>query len=240
MSQALLHPSALAMSGLIEWIVGDECRALDDKEMIEGLGVRLLAAALPLDRLTLHLRTLHPQIIGRTLAWAPSEPVEILDREYGVETLAQFTESPLRQVMETRRPMVARFDPGDTDERVLDVFRGRRLTELVIFPLCNGDGPASAAVFATARPSGFTPEEQAALERVVPALSTICELRGLRRIERNLARYVCRAGERRARLGRPHPTRRLRDDRGGVDVLRPARFHGALEPVAGRARAASA
>ena len=79
--------------------------------------------------------------------------------------------------------MVARFDPGDTDERVLDVFRGRRLTELVIFPLCNGDGPASAAVFATARPSGFTPEEQAALERVVPALSTICELRGLRRIE---------------------------------------------------------
>jgi adenylate cyclase len=186
MSQALLHPSALAMSCLIEWIVGDECRALDDKEMIEGLGVRLLAAALPLDRLTLHLRTLHPQIIGRTLAWAPSEPVEILDREYGVETLAQFTESPLRQVMETRRPMVARFDPGDTDERVLDVFRGRRLTELVIFPLCNGDGPASAAVFATARPSGFTPEEQAALERVVPALSTICELRGLRRIERIL------------------------------------------------------
>jgi adenylate cyclase len=186
MSQALLHPSALPMSGLIEWIVGDECRALDDNEMIEGLGVRLLAAALPLDRLTLHLRTLHPQIIGRTLAWAPGEPVEILDREYGIETLAQYAESPLRQVMETRRPMAARLDPGDPDERLLDVFRGRRLTELVILPLCNGDGLASAAVFATARPSGFTSEERAALERIGPALSTVCELRGLRRSERTL------------------------------------------------------
>jgi hypothetical protein len=110
MSQALLHPGAPAIPGLIEWLVGDECRALDDKEMIEGLGARLRAAGLPLDRLTLHLRTLHPQIIGRTLAWAPGEPVEILDREYGVEILAQFAESPLRQVMETRRPMVVRLD----------------------------------------------------------------------------------------------------------------------------------
>ena len=44
MSQALLHPGAPAIPGLIEWLVGDECRALDDKEMIEGLGVRLRAA----------------------------------------------------------------------------------------------------------------------------------------------------------------------------------------------------
>src|SRR5579864_949350 len=109
MSQALLHPGAPAVPGLIEWLVGDECRALDDKAMIERLGARLRATAPPLDRLTLHLRTLHPQIIGRTLAWAPGEPVEILDREYGVETLAQFAESPLRQVMETRRPMVTRL-----------------------------------------------------------------------------------------------------------------------------------
>jgi len=186
MSQALLHPGAPAMPGLIEWLVGDECRALDDKEMIEELGARLRAAGLPLDRLTLHLRTLHPQIIGRTLAWAPGEPVEILEREYGVETLAQFSESPLRQVMETRRPMVARLDLGGADENVLDVFRGRGLTELVILPLRNGDGLASAAVFATARPAGFTPEERAAVDRIVPALNTVCELRGLRRVERIL------------------------------------------------------
>jgi adenylate cyclase len=186
MSQALLHPGAPAMPGLIEWLVGDECRALDDGEMIEGLGARLRATGLSLNRLTLHLRTLHPQMIGRTLAWAPGEPVQILDREYGVETLAQFAESPLRQVMETRRPMVARLDPGGTDENLLDVFRGRGLTELVILPLCTGDGPASAAVFATARRSGFTPEERAAVERIAPALSTVCELRGLRRVERIL------------------------------------------------------
>ena len=58
---SLLHPGAPAKPDLIEWLVGDECRALDDGEMIEGLGARLRATGLPLDRLTLHLRTLHPQ-----------------------------------------------------------------------------------------------------------------------------------------------------------------------------------
>src|ERR1044071_1373705 len=101
MSEVLSPLGASAMPDLIEWIVGEECRALDDTEMIAGLGARLRASALPLDRLTLHLRTRHPQIIGRTLAWAPGEPVE---------TEPQFAESPLRQVMETRRPMVVRLD----------------------------------------------------------------------------------------------------------------------------------
>src|ERR1051326_3322081 len=97
MSEVLSPLGASAMPDLIEWIVGEECRALDDTEMIAGLGARLRASALPLDRLTLHLRTLHPQIIGRTLAWAPGEPVEVLDRAYSVETEPQFAESPLRQ-----------------------------------------------------------------------------------------------------------------------------------------------
>ena len=66
-----------AILRLIEWLSGDECRGLDDGGLIAGLGRRLLDAGLPLDRLTLHLPTLHPMIFARTVAWAPNEPVEI-------------------------------------------------------------------------------------------------------------------------------------------------------------------
>jgi adenylate cyclase len=158
-----LQTMATAAPAIIEWLIGDECGALDDAELIKALGSRLRAAGLPLDRLTLHLRTLHPEIIARTLAWAPGQAVEILDRKYGVEALAAFAKSPLRQAMERRQAMLVHLDPLNVDENLLDVFRGRRL--------------------------GETPTW---------------------------------AGERRPRLGRPHPPRRLRNDRGGVDVLRPA------------------
>jgi adenylate cyclase len=56
------------------------CHALDDTGLSAGVGDRLLALDLPLARLTGHLRSLHPELVGRTLACAPGEAVEVLDR----------------------------------------------------------------------------------------------------------------------------------------------------------------
>jgi len=58
-----------ATLSLIEWLTGDECHALDEAGLVAGLGRRLRALDLPIDRLTLHLTTLHPEFIGRTFAW---------------------------------------------------------------------------------------------------------------------------------------------------------------------------
>jgi len=54
------------------------------------LGRRLRATGLPLDHLGLYLRTLHPEIRGRTIGWAPDEPVQIHDRQHGLELSAAF------------------------------------------------------------------------------------------------------------------------------------------------------
>ncbi len=176
-----------AVADIIEWLSGDECHELDDAGLIAGLGCRLTAAGIPLDRLTLHLRTLHPEIFGRSLAWAPHEPVEVHDREHGLVVAAPFVGSPLRHVMETRAPVLVR--PGTADGAAwteIDVFQGRHLSEIFMVPLCNADGPVSAAAFGTARPGGFSAASRAALERIVPALRSACELRTLRRTELTL------------------------------------------------------
>jgi adenylate cyclase len=76
---------------------------LDDAGLLPGLGERLIAIGMPLARTTLHLRTLHPELAGRTVAWALGEPVDVLDRQHGVETSAVFAESPVRHVMEGAR-----------------------------------------------------------------------------------------------------------------------------------------
>lgn len=180
------HPAA-AVPDVIEWLSGDECHELDDAGLVAGLGRRLRSAGLPADRITLHLRTLHPEIFARTVAWSPGEPVEIRDREHGIEVSALFVGSPLRQVMELREPVVVRGeDAGGAALADIDVFRGRSLAEIVIVPLCNVDGPVSAASFCTARRGGFSPAERAALARIVPALRNACELRTLRQVELTL------------------------------------------------------
>jgi adenylate cyclase len=128
---------------------------------------------------------LHPEIIWRTVAWAPDEPVEIHDREYGLAQSVAFLGSPLRQVMETRRKEVVRVQ-GQSPHWMTDVLRGRNLAEFVIVPLCGNDGPVNFAVFATAGASGFCDADQTLLECIRPALRTACELRSLRQAELTL------------------------------------------------------
>jgi hypothetical protein len=92
MSDVLTAPAALARSGacdIIDWLVGDECHELDLSGLTAGFGVRLRAAGISLDRFALHLRTLHPLIRGRTIAWAPNEAVEFFDHQYGTDLSAQ-------------------------------------------------------------------------------------------------------------------------------------------------------
>jgi len=193
-----------ALAEIIEWLAGDECHEADDADLAAGLGRRLRAANLPVDRLTLHLRTLHPEVLGRTIAWAPNEAVVVRDREHGIEVSPGFAGSPLRRVMETREPVVVRLD-GAADPAWIhtDLFEGRGLVEFVIVPLCNADGMVSAACFATKRPTGFAGPERETLDRVVPALRNACELRTLRKIELTLLdTYIGRATAQRVLAGR--------------------------------------
>ena len=176
-----------ASHAITGWLVGNDSHELAEADLVAGLGRRLCAAGVPLDRLTLHLRTLHPEIIARTVAWAPDEPVEIYDREHGVERSAAFAGSPIRRAMDRRHWVSARLDaPAPSEWTHLDVFRGRGLAELVVAPLVTGDGPASAVGFCTRRRAGFSEAERRLLADIVPALRGACEVRTLRQAESTL------------------------------------------------------
>jgi adenylate cyclase len=172
--------------GLIEWLSGNECRDLDEAGLIRGLGERLRALPLPVDRVALYLRTLHPEIRARIVVWSPEAPIEICDREHTMRHIAAFTGSPVRQVMETCEWRTLR---ADTDGAVIDrleVFHSRGIAELLIAPLPSSRGLVSAVSFGTCRAGGFTTAERQALERILPALCGACELRLLRDAEATL------------------------------------------------------
>jgi adenylate cyclase len=182
-SQRRRGVTSSALLAVIEWLSGDECHSADEVGLIAGLGRRLQTLGLPVDRLTLHLMTLHPEFVGRTIAWSPGEPVEVHDREHGA--MPAFADSPFRRVMTTRETLVVGSGDGERWGDI-DVFSGRGLTQLMIVPLCNADGPVSAAAFGTKRPNGFSHSDNQAIERILPALRNACELRLLRQAELSL------------------------------------------------------
>jgi adenylate cyclase len=189
---------------IIEWLGGDECHDLDDAGLIAALARRLVAAGLPLDRLTLHLRTLHPEILGRQLAWAPDEPVEVYDREHGIEHSAAYVGSALQKVMERREWAELRLPPANGEPRSrLNLLQGRGIRHAILAPLVEGDGPASAVVFGTCRRHGFSEADRLRLERILPPLRSACELRTLREVETTLLNtYVGVATGRRILAGK--------------------------------------
>jgi adenylate cyclase len=69
-----------------------------------------------------------------------------------------------------------------------DIFLRRGLTELIIAPMIHGDAAraVSAVTFGTRRPTGFSPDEQAFLRRILPALRSAVELKMWRRTTRTL------------------------------------------------------
>ena len=204
MSDVLTSPAAPARSGardIIDWLVGDECHELDLSGLTAGFGVRLRAAGISLDRFALHLRTLHPLIRARTMAWAPGEAVEFLDHQYGADPSA-LVKNPFSHAARAHEWLTLRLDSPSTRWSMPDVFRDRNLTELVIAPLLNAGPFPSAASFGTRRPTGFSGAERALLEAVVPALRSASELKLLHLVETTLlATYLGSAAGQRVLAG---------------------------------------
>jgi len=171
---------------IIEWLASDECHELDGAGLIDGLGAKLSKAGMALHRMVFHLRALHPTVVGRAIAWAPGEPVAFLDFEHGQEESSRIQKSPILHAVSTRNWLV--LGMGDRRWSPHDIFLGRGLTELIIAPMIHGDAAraVSAVTFGTRRPTGFFPDEQSFLRRILPALRSAVELKMWRRTTRTL------------------------------------------------------
>jgi len=168
---AMTKPSAAKepVDTLLAWLSGVEGRALDEAALVAGLGGRLRAAGLPVDRLAALRWTLHPGVLAAAMSWTPDRPVQIYDREHGFEPPAAFAVGRLHDALVMCGALNLQ---GEALSLVaIEALRGDGLVEQVILPCAHADGPFRAIAFATAQRSGFIPAERAIFERVAPALA---------------------------------------------------------------------
>jgi adenylate cyclase len=174
---------------IIDWLVDGAPPAKLPQDVLLELCRRLLACGLPLHRVAVFVRTLHPNVLGRSFIWQGSrDTVEVNSAAYDLLESDQFLKSPIRVVFQEHREVRRRIcDPEcPVDFPILADLRAEGVTDFVSLPLRFVNGEVHAASFATGKPGGFSVDDVAALRRVANALARIAEIYGLQRKARNL------------------------------------------------------
>jgi adenylate cyclase len=184
---------------LTEWLIDGARSAPSPPQMMAETCERLVAAGLPLWRVGVFVRTLHPDIIGVNFIWRPGAEVAVGTANYDMLDSPEFRNSPLAIVFREGREVRALLDDPDSKRfPFLDDMRKEDVTDYIALPILQIDGSVHASSWTTKQPGGFTDEQLNGLRSLIPALSRVIEITRMRRTATNLLDiYVGnRAGER--------------------------------------------
>ena len=184
---------------ITDWLIDGARAAGSPTRMMGEICERLVAAGLPLWRVGIFVRTLHPDIYGRNFIWRPGAEVEMGTVDFNILDDPAFTNSPLAIVFTEGTEVRGRLE-GLQDRRfsIFDDLRAEGVTDYIALPLHFTDGLSHASSWTTKQPGGFTDQQVAALRALVPALARVIEIVQWRRTSSLLLdTYVGnRAGER--------------------------------------------
>jgi adenylate cyclase len=190
---------SLALQKLIEWLVDGARSAPSPPQMMAETCERLVAAGLPLARVGVFVRTLHPDIVGRNFVWRLGGEVVVGSANYEMLDSEGFRTSPLAIVFAEGREIRARMDGPDGNRfPIFAELREEGITDYIALPLLNVDGSVHASSWTTKQLGGFTDAQIKALRELIPPLSRLIEVTRLRFMSTILLdTYVGnRAGER--------------------------------------------
>src|SRR5262249_36662639 len=77
-----MKPPPLSLHPVVEWLVHGARNPPLSQEVLTELCQRMTAAGVPLWRVTVFVRTLHPQIVGRRFIWHPGTGTPVTDGSF--------------------------------------------------------------------------------------------------------------------------------------------------------------
>jgi len=191
--------NAPEMQKITDWMIDGARSATSPIRLMSETCERLLAAGLPLWRVGVFIRTLHPDIYGRNFIWRPGAEVEVGTVDHNILEAPGFLSSPLMIVFGEGREVRGRLE--DLQSGRFPIFSdllAEGVTDYIALPLLFIDGVSHASTWTTKQPDGFTEQQVTALRALMPALARVIEIIQWRRTSSLLLdTYVGnRAGER--------------------------------------------
>jgi adenylate cyclase len=172
------RPGRDTVEGIAEWLVGPARHNASGARSFDEFAWRLLAAGLPLLRVTLHVGTIHPQFLGTTMVWwrDTGQTTQVLIG-HEVGDAIPYEKSPVRRVWYGSETLRRRLDLPDLrlDFDVLFELRERGGTDYLALPVAGAHAVNYMVTFVTDRPGGFTANEIDDLSRVAQRLAVVID-----------------------------------------------------------------
>ncbi|WP_426435647.1 adenylate/guanylate cyclase domain-containing protein [Bradyrhizobium genosp. P] len=174
--------NASELRDIIAWMIDGARSAPTPPQMMAECCERLARAGLPLWRVGVFVRTLHPEIFGRHFLWKPGAEVEVGTVDHNIQDSPEFAASPLSIVFKQGLEVRARLDdPASARFPIIEDLRAEGVTDYIALPLVYTDGFVNASSWTTRQPGGFTEEQLNAIRSITVPLARYIEIVTLRR-----------------------------------------------------------
>ncbi len=191
--------NASDLQKVTDWLIDGARSATGPPQLMADTCERLVQAGLPLWRVGVFVRTLHPDIFGVGFFWRPGAEVVVNPVDFDIQDSPEYKNSPLVLLYESGQEVRYRLDdPGSRRFPFFDDMRAEGVTDYIALPLVFTDSSIHASSWTTKREGGFSDEQLEALRSLVRPLARLVEIINQRRTALNLLdTYVGnRAGER--------------------------------------------
>lgn len=188
------------LQAVIDWMVDGGQPTSRPRDIVGDMCERLQACGLPLNRVAVFVRTLHPDVLGQRFLWRPGHEVEVLEAPHSFRETDTFQHSPVLLVFGRGEAVRRRIESADcpNDFAIIAELREEGVTDYFAQPLTFTNGDVHMVSWTTRRPGGFSDGDISAFEALRAPLSRLAEIYVLRRTAATLLNtYVGRgAGER--------------------------------------------
>src|SRR5262249_20217277 len=140
---------------LVDWLMRDAWEAASISELVARFARQLVAVDVPVERVVLLIRTLHPQVMGTVHRWARgTDAVEEIALSHANAQEQRFLESPFAAIFRGRGGVRRRLDGPDAriDFPILADLRNEGATDYVAMPITLSDGQLHAITRTHAAP----------------------------------------------------------------------------------------
>ena len=175
---------AAAQKAIETWLLTDALALPDLGVVLDRFAERLNTDGVPVVRATTHVRTLHPRYVAVTRVWHRGTGSEEWRPLYVADgTISEYVRSPLLHLHTTQEPLNVRVDrPHGLDIPMLDELKDEGVTHYILAPVKFSDGVIHGMSIATDNADGFNADQVAMFMGLLPALTLLMEIKGLRRV----------------------------------------------------------
>ena len=167
----------------VDWVVREAWKTSSSKMLVERLVQCLIEAGMPVSRLRILVRTLHPQLFAMAYSWhEDADEVTVWRAPHAMALSERYQESPFAAIVNGEGGVRRRLEgpAPKLDYPVLEDLRAEGATDYVAMPMRFSDGQINIVSMSSKAPGGFTVEDLGRLYEILPLLSRLLEVQALK------------------------------------------------------------